>query len=485
MHTLALALSLIATPACKPASGDAAAVLHRAATVMGMTRAEGRVLRVNGTDIITHDYESDRPYSPYLIQPSRFTEWFDATTGADRVTTSESMVGGYQYGGGTTIGVRSASYGVRDTSLIPSAALHSQLDASRPLNAWALVADWTAAGDSRVTRICELRDYPRQVLTRSTERGEEALYVDQKTGYPVAYERREDHYLWGRTSVQYIYATWTRVGAIHVPGTATRMVDGAPEITRSFGRVDLIPTDSAPRMVLPPNAQPMARQTPAFLTPSAPDTIRVSANTVLLRNPGYQETLTLARDTVFVFDATQGEARARQDSAWIGKLFPGKHPIVVVVTDLAWPHIAGVRYWVAQGATIASHRASQPFLQRVVDRRWTDTPDLLERVRPHGARLKFRAVDDSLRLAGGAITLFAIDGPSSEGALAAYVHADRFLWASDFVQTLQQPTQYLDEVTSAVRRMRYEPTRLAAEHLPLADWSAATRFDRPQRPMMP
>ena len=203
----------------------------------------------------------------------------------------------------------------------------------------------------------------------------------------------------------------------------------------------------------------------------------MSDKTFLLRNPGYQETLTLARDTVFVFDATQGDARARQDSAWIGKLFPGKHPIVVVVTDLAWPHVAGVRYWVAQGATIVSHRASQPFLERVVSRRWTDVPDVLERARPRGVRLKFRPVDDSLRLAGGDITVFAIDGPSSEGALAGYVRDDRFLWASDFVQTLQQPTQYLDEVLAAVRRMRYDPSRLAAEHLPLAEWRAAARFD--------
>jgi hypothetical protein len=478
MHILTIALSLAAAPVCRPASGDAALVLRRAADVMGMTRTNGRVLRIDGTDIVTHDYESDRPYAPYLLQPSRFTEWFDAATGADRVATSESMIGGYQYGASTTLGGRSASYGVRDTILIPSPALHWQLDATRPLNAWAVVADWTAAADARVSRTCELREFPRLVLTRSAERGEEALYVDQKSGYPVAYERREDHYLWGRTHVQYVFATWTRIGDIHVPGTATRMVDGAPEITRSFGDVELIPVDSAPRMALPSNARPMVRQTAAFLVPSAPDTIRVSANTVLLRNPGYQETLTLARDTVFVLDATQGDARARQDSAWIGKLFPGSHPIVVVITDLAWPHVAGVRYWVAQGATIVSHRASLPFLTRVVDRRWTDAPDLLERVRARGTRFKFRAVDDSLPLAGGEVTLFAIDGPSSEGALAAYVRNDRFLWASDFVQTLQRPTQYLDEVLAAVHRMRYEPSRLAAEHLPLVDWSATARFDR-------
>jgi hypothetical protein len=476
------AFSLAATAACKPASGDAAGVLHRAADVMGMTRADRRVLRVNGTDIITHDYESDRTYAPYLLQASRFVEWFDPATGGDRVTTSESLIGGNQFAGSTTLGSGSASYSVRDTTVLPSPALHGQLDATRPLNVWAVVADWTAAGDARVTSVCELRDYPRLVLTRATRHGTESLYVDQKSGYPVALERREDHYLWGRTDVRYVFATWTRVGDVHVPGTATRLVDGSAEITRSFGRVELISADSAPRLVLPANAQPMAVQTPAFLAPSAPDTIRVSEKTFLLRNPGYQETLTLARDTVFVFDATQGEARARQDSAWIGKLFPGKHPIVVVVTDLAWPHVAGVRYWVAQGATIVSHRASQAFLQRVVDRRWTEAPDLLEKTRARGMRLKFRAVDDSLRLAGGDVTLFAIDGPSSEGALAAYVHGDRFLWASDFVQTLRQPTQYLDEVIAAVRRMRYDPARLAAEHLPLVDWTSAMRFEQRTAP---
>jgi len=473
-----LAFSLLAAPTCKPTSGDAAVVLHRAADVMGMTRTAHQVLRLNATDVVTHDYESDRPYAPYLLQATPFTEWFEPMTGADRITSAESMIGGYQYSGSTTLGGRTASYGVRDTTLIPSPALHAQLDATRPLNVWAVVADWIASGDARVSRTCELREYPRLVLTRPSERGVESLYIDQKSGYPVALERREPHYLWGSVDVQYVFATWIRARDVHVPGTATRMVDGAPEITRSFGRVELIPADSAPRMTMPANAQPMTRELAAFLAPTAPDTIRVSDKTVLLRNPGYQETLTLARDTVFVFDATQGDARARQDSAWIGKLFPGKHPIVVVVTDLAWPHVAGVRYWVAQGATIVSHRASRPFLERVVDRRWADQPDALERARSRGVRLKFKAVDDSLRLAGGDVTLFAIDGPSSEGALAGYVHGDRFLWASDYVQSLRQPTQYLDEVTAAVRRMGYTPARLAAEHLPLTDWSAAARFEQ-------
>ncbi len=474
--SILLAASTSLAAPCKPATGDADAILRRAADAMGMSRVGDRVLRVDATDIVTHDFESDRWYPPYLLQPTPFTEWFDASTAADRIAGGVSMLGGSQFHAATTLGGRLASYVVRDTALVPSPEVHSQLAATRPLNAWAVVADWIATHDARVAQTCELRDYPRLVLVRSTSRGDERLYIDAKSGYPVALERHEAHYLWGQTNVQYLYGTWARVGDVHVPGTATRMVDDLPEITRSFGNIALVPRDSAPPLALPAVSAPMATPIPAFLAPAAPDTIRVSATTFLLHNRGYAEAVTLARDTVFVFDATQGEARARQDSAWIGKLFPGRHPIAVVITDLAFPHVAGVRYWVAEGATIASHRASREFLERVVARKWVDAPDLLEKQRAHGIRLKFRAVNDSLSLAGGAITLFALDGPSSEGALGAFVHADKFLWASDYVQTLGAPTQYLDEVAAAVRRMKLTPAKLASEHLPLVDWSRAERL---------
>jgi hypothetical protein len=219
----------------------------------------------------------------------------------------------------------------------------------------------------------------------------------------------------------------------------------------------------------------MSLATAEFLRPSRPDTVRVSATTFLLRNRGYTETVSLVRDTVFVFDATQGEERVREDSLWIAALFPGRHPVVVVVTDLAWPHVAGVRAWVARGATIVSHRAARTFLTEVVNRRWTMHPDLLERSRPRAA-LHFRAVNDSLALAGGDILLFPIDGAASEVALAAFVRPDRFLWASDFIQNLSSPSQYFDEVYAAVRRAGVSPIKVGAEHIPLTAWDRIAPF---------
>jgi hypothetical protein len=144
--------------------------------------------------------------------------------------------------------------------------------------------------------------------------------------------------------------------------------------------------------------------------------------------------------------------------------------VTLVVTDLAWPHVAGMRFWVASGARVVSHRMSRDFLQRVVDRRWAEAPDTYERRR--GERpLRLTAVDSGVRaLAGGAVQVAPIDGVGSEGALLVYFPAERFLWASDYVQDLRGPSLYVSEVVAAARRAGFRPERVAAQHVPVTPW---------------
>jgi hypothetical protein len=144
--------------------------------------------------------------------------------------------------------------------------------------------------------------------------------------------------------------------------------------------------------------------------------------------------------------------------------------VTVVVTDLAWPHVAGVRYWVANGATIIAHKSAKTFLQSVVDRHWTRAPDLLEQ-RHKTAKLKFIGVNSAYTMANGAITIHPIDGIGSECALMAFLVRDKFLWASDYIQTTSEPTSYVLEVWSAVKRDGLTPESTAAEHLPLTAWA--------------
>jgi hypothetical protein len=464
----------VGADSCQPASRlDAATLLQAAVRSTGLDRHRSSILKLRVFDVTQHTFESDRTYPPSLAEVKSFDEWFDASTGADRID-SHATIAGYEFGD-NTIGAADASYVVRDTALVPSASTHGMLYETRPLNVWAMLEDWLAASDVRVAARCLYRDYPRVVLTRRGLRGEERLFLDPKTGYPIKLDRVEPHYLWGQVHVEFVYSTWERVDDAHLPGGSFRLEDGTTMVTRTFGQRRFVSRDSAPSLTLPTRSVATHMAPPAFLAPTQPDTVRVSDSIYLLRNLGFAETVVLARDTVFVFDATQGEARVQEDSAWIAKLFPGRHPIVLVVTDLAWPHVAGVRAWVARGATIVSHPAARDFLSRVVSRRWTLAPDLLERRRQQ-APFRFRAVADSLRLAGGDIVVFPIDGVASEVALAAFVRPSRFLWASDYVQNLRAPTQYVDEVVAAVARMGVAPAVVAAEHTPLSPWDRVAKL---------
>lgn len=85
-------------------------------------------------------------------------------------------------------------------------------------------------------------------------------------------------------------------------------------------------------------------------------------------------------------------------------------------------------------------------------------------------KLKFSGVDDWYPVAGGAISLHAIDGIGSEVALIAYLARDRVLWASDYLQSVDGPTLYATEVSRAAERDGLHPESAVAEHLPLTPW---------------
>jgi len=474
---------------CRPTKvlDGAPALLERSLRAMRVPRDS--VLQFRSMAGNEQNIQSDRWYPPYFSSLSAGETWFDPRSRVERTTSSGGVFPG---SGGVAPAVPGrpappslltdarATYLVRDTSVAPLQAQYAQALGVRRLNPWAVVGDWAAdAAAARVAGECFYRDYWRVVLARGSGAGEERLYLDPKSWFPVKAERDEAHWLWGQRRVETLYSTWFEAGGAYFPGASFELADGATERTRTVGAARLVPRDSAPGLTLPAGAPAMAEELPTFLRPDDPDTVRVAPGIFLLVNRGYTQAVALARDTVWVLDATQAEARARHDSAWIARLFPGRRPVAVVVTDLAWPHLAGVRFWVANGATVVSHRASRDFLQRVVDHRWTREPDALERLRrksPQAARLRFRAVEDSLSLAGGALRLYAIDGIGSEGALMAYFPAERFLWASDYVQSAQRPALYTTEVWRAARRAGITPERVAAQHLPITTWDVIERL---------
>jgi len=455
---------------CRPAAAaDPRVVLERSISALGLASVGAGVRTSKVTDVVTMPYQSDRMYPPYLWASRELRLAMDWDRGGQRAEqgTPPNMVAF------VSDSARRGAISPRGAMLL--AQRQAGLLDERAMDPWTVLADWRHAPDVRVLEECMYRDYWRTVLGRNTADGAERLYLDPKTGFPTKLERREPHYLWGDVNTEYLWSIWSPVKGSQAlaPQFSFRLVDGETDEQRVLEKYAIVARDSVGALSMPPDATP-APPPP----PPNPDTVRVASNTFLLVTRAYTNVVSLQRDTVFILDAQTSAERAQRDSVWVGKLFPGRHPIVLVVTDLAWPHIAGVRYWIGQGATVVSHPASRAFLERVFNKQWTLQPDLLEQRRPK-VRFAFRPVNGSLALAGGAIQLRPIDGAGSEGAIIAFFPSERFLYAGDYIQGGGPDSfsaTYAREVAAAVRRAAFTPERFAAMHLPLSDWSSLSRF---------
>ena len=466
---LALA-SAAMPPECRPTTAaDPQAIIERAVVALGLPSVGTGVRTSTGTDVVFMAYQSDRMYPPYLWAASEMRlamDWSRGLLRAEQGTPPNTVAF-------LSDSAHRAAVSPRGAMLLPRR--QPLLLDERAMDPWTVLADWRGASNIRVAEECRYRDYWRIVLERTTADGAERLYLDPTTGMPIKLERREPHYLWGDVSAEYLWSIWSPVKGSQAlaPRFAFRLVDGETDQQRALDKYAVVAPDSAGALAIPASA------TPAPAPPAVnPDTVRVTANTFLLVTRAYTNVVSLQRDTVFILDAQTGAERGQRDSVWIGKLFPGRHPIVLVVTDLAWPHIAGVRYWVGQGATVVSHLASRAFLQRVVNKKWTLHPDQLEQRRGK-IRYIFRPVNDSVSLAEGAIQLRPIDGAGSEGALMAYFPDGRFLYAGDYIQGGGPngfAATYAREVAAAVTRAGFAPERFAAMHVPLTNWSLLARF---------
>ena len=460
--------------------GDASAaqLLQETRHAMGLEQNRDAIVSFTATEESSWNFQSDRMYPPYLAAAGKIAVWFHP---ASRVELIEGPAFPDALEGPRvrTLATETATYVERQGSFQKAAALHATTRRSRALDPWAVVSDWSAATGVRLAGRCLYRDKWRNVIARQGPYGDERLYLDDDSHFPVKADRVEPHYLWGQVHVEEVFTTWQRIGpGAYYPLASYRLEDGETALSRTlgFGTSGLLAgvnADSTSKQLIQSVRADTAAQMPlqiaAFLQPTPPDTLRVGSSTFALKNRGYTELVTLQRDTVYVFDATQGEVRARLDSAWIGKLFPGRHPVVLVVTDLAWPHVAGVRFWAASAAKIVTHPLSVGFLRRVLDRRWQLEPDKLERQR-HPVSIALRAVTERDNFAGGDIAITEIDGIGAEGGLIALVRNDGVLWASDFIQNVHQPTLYTTEVWRAAGRARMNPKTVVAQHAAPTPW---------------
>lgn len=191
--------------------------------------------------------------------------------------------------------------------------------------------------------------------------------------------------------------------------------------------------------------------------------------------PGFWNTaLVRQTDGLVVLEAPISSDYSAQVMAEARRRFPGVPIKAVISTSDAFPHIGGVREWVAAGLPVYALDLNRPLLERLVAAPHTLAPDTLAKA-PRKPR--FQTVGGKVVLGSGAnrLELYPVRGESSERMVMVYFPEHHLLYGSDLIQRMPDgkffAPQYLTELSDAVEREGLRVERAFAMHSDALDWN--------------
>lgn len=305
------------------------------------------------------------------------------------------------------------------------------------------------------------------------------LYLSRRTGLPWGWKSvrayPDDRFvwrLWGDVETRIRWHGWTlEPSGLRYPRLHATFRNGALYRNITVTRIEVNPQVEAGSLPTADQVQPRPE------AEIGADAREIVPGVAFL--PGsFNVVLVEHDDGIVILEAPESAAYSRLVLAEAEKRFPGVPVKAVVSASGAWPHIAGIREYVARGIPIYTAAPNVERIERVASAPRRLVPDSLQRA-PRTPDV--RPVLDATTLGHGerSIRLLPITGtvsPRTAEALLAYIPGPDILYASDvFVPRRFEPTfwrQVMYDLTGAVDRWDLSPALALALHLEPTSWTA-------------
>src|SRR6185312_1323906 len=221
----------------------------------------------------------------------------------------------------------------------------------------------------------------------------------------------------------------------------------------------------------PPSGIPTLKLDPAKRVEVAPGIVQYAGNwnVAFVRQP----------DGVVVIEAPVGSHYSAQVLDEAAKQYPGVKVKALITTSDAWPHLGGVREYVARGIPVYALDLNQPILERLLKADYRAKPDALARA-PKPARFTWVSGKTVVGAGDTRIELYPVRGENGERMLAAYFPALKLLYSSDEIQRQRGGgffmPELLLEVRDLIKREKLDVERVFGMHhgsIPWAEIEAA------------
>jgi glyoxylase-like metal-dependent hydrolase (beta-lactamase superfamily II) len=208
------------------------------------------------------------------------------------------------------------------------------------------------------------------------------------------------------------------------------------------------------------------------------------ADGVYLVSGGYAALVVDFKPYIVVIEGGQSEERSDAVIAAAKKLIPKKPIRYVVNTHHHIDHSRGLRRYVAEGATIVTHRINAPYFERVLAAPKTLNPDALSKAKKEPT---FETLTTKKVMTDGnhVIELHHMAGNGhNEGLILAYLPKQKLLVEADAYNPPAQPnapvpmpvSPYTENLVATIDRLRLDVETIVPIHLP-ADGRKVTRAE--------
>ncbi|MGH7566398.1 MAG: MBL fold metallo-hydrolase [Gemmatimonadota bacterium] len=491
LFAIAIFLFLGGTQVAGQTPPPAADAVREALEAMG-GEARWRALRAIRVEGVGHEHaleQSERPEGPWLTTYRQFAELRDLAAG--RLRRTQEMKGFWQPEWETVVTVADREAGTVERGGRTQPALPNQhrkalgtldLSPERVLLTALDAPDLGAAGDTL------LQGVEHRIVTFTWDGRPARLYLNAPTRLPAAVALPEPEgeiftAIWGDSPTMVVWSLWgLDPGGWLYPRQRDVFRLGHPLESEILFTVEFDVAAPADSFAIPAELRQRFAAGPAFdffalrpgelpgSEPAAPVELAPGVVTI----PGaYAVTWVDQPDGVVVLEATMTSGWSRAVLAGAAERFPGAPVKAVVSTSDAWPHIGGVREFVAEGVPVYALGLNVPLLERLIAAPHVREPDALA-MAPRPADL--RAVDGPATIGEGPnrIELYPVRGEGGERMMVAWLPERRILYASDLIQIGPDGTafwpEYLAEVAAVVEREGLDPETAFAMHTPPMPW---------------
>jgi glyoxylase-like metal-dependent hydrolase (beta-lactamase superfamily II) len=158
---------------------------------------------------------------------------------------------------------------------------------------------------------------------------------------------------------------------------------------------------------------------------------------IFVSNGGYQSVFVELADSIVVIDGLQSDERSAELIEQAKAAIPGKPIGYVISTHNHFDHANGLRLFVAEGATIITHKINEEFFKTALA-----NPRTLENVDPQTMPVKVLGVDDYYDLTDGTrhIELYRLEGSlHADDMMIAYLPEIQTIVEADVLQPWISP----------------------------------------------